>query len=230
MSNRILIVEDEENIRSFINVNLSISGYEVLEASTGEEALSICEREKLDLIVLDIMLPGIDGYKTCENIRKKYPSIAIIMLTAKNQDMDKIVGLELGADDYMVKPFNPTELVYRIRAILRRTGKGIKKEEDEILINGEISLDKRSQKVYKFDNELKLTIKEFQLMKLFMQNPDKAFTRDELLDLIWGIEFYGDIKTVDVHIRRLREKIEDDPSSPKYIETIWGYGYRLKRC
>ncbi|MBU5592200.1 response regulator transcription factor [Clostridium sp. MSJ-4] len=227
--NRILIVEDEENIRSFIKINLNISGFEVREAGSGEEALDICSEEVFDLIVLDIMLPGIDGYKTCQLIREKYPEVAIIMLTAKNQDMDKIIGLELGADDYLTKPFNPTELVYRIRAILRRVGSKVKEVKEDVIKNGDLSLDDRSQKVFIKNKEVKLTLKEFQIIKLFMHNLDRAFSRDELLDNIWGEDFYGDIKTVDVHIRRLREKIEDDPSNPKYIETVWGFGYRFKR-
>lgn len=226
---KILIVEDEENIRSFIKINLNISGFEVREAGSGEEALIICEKEDLDLIILDIMLPGIDGYKTCELIRKNHPKVAIIMLTAKNQDMDKIIGLELGADDYITKPFNPTELTYRIKAILRRAGVAPKEDKEKIVFNGPLSVDDRSQKVFIEDDEVKLTLKEFQIIKLFMHNLDRAFSRDELLDNIWGEDFYGDIKTVDVHIRRLREKIEEDPSKPKYIETVWGYGYRFKK-
>ena len=226
---KILIVEDEENIRSFIKINLNISGFEVREAGSGEEALIICEKEDLDLIILDIMLPGIDGYKTCELIRKNHPKVAIIMLTAKNQDMDKIIGLELGADDYITKPFNPTELTYRIKAILRRVGVTPKEDKEKIVFNGPLSVDDRSQKVFIEDDEVKLTLKEFQIIKLFMHNLDRAFSRDELLDNIWGEDFYGDIKTVDVHIRRLREKIEEDPSKPKYIETVWGYGYRFKK-
>ncbi|MBB6630045.1 response regulator transcription factor [Clostridium algidicarnis] len=226
---KVLIVEDEENIRSFIKINLNISGFEVREAGSGEEALIICEKEKLDLIILDIMLPGIDGYKTCELIRKDNPEVAIIMLTAKNQDMDKIIGLELGADDYITKPFNPTELIYRIKAILRRSGGATKEDKEKIVFNGPLSLDDRSQKVFIEEDEVKLTLKEFQIIKLFMYNLDRAFSRDELLDNIWGEDFYGDIKTVDVHIRRLREKIEEDPSKPKYIETVWGYGYRFKK-
>lgn len=229
MSYNILIVEDEENIRSFVKVNLSISGFKVGETSSGEEAIDICNKENIDLIVLDIMLPGMDGYKTCEIIRREFPNIAVIMLTAKNQDMDKIRGLELGADDYMTKPFNPMELIYRIKAILRRRDSSKNKKEEHSLKNGDLYVDNRGQKVFIGKTEIKLTIKELQLIKLFMENLDRAFTRDEILNSIWGEDFYGDTKTVDVHIRRLREKIEKDPSKPKYIETIWGYGYRFKK-
>lgn len=224
---RILIVEDEENIRSFIAINLKVNRFDVKEVGSGEEALKILSEEKFDIVVLDIMLPGINGFNVCERIRSFYHGTAVIMLTAKNQDIDKIMGLESGADDYMVKPFNPTELVCRINALLRRIKK-VEKKDEENLILGDLSLDKRGQRFFKNGNEIRLTLKEMSIVELFMNNVGRAFTRDELLDSIWGEDFYGDIKTVDVHIRRLREKIEDDPSSPDYIETVWGYGYRMK--
>ena len=223
---KILVVEDEENIRSFIEINLTVNKFYVKEASCGAEAFKALESETFDIVVLDIMLPDISGFKICERIRE-YPKIAVIMLTAKNQDIDKIMGLESGADDYMVKPFNPTELVWRIKALLRRI-KGVEKEDSYILKIDELSLDKRAKKFFKKDREIKLTLKEMNIMELFMTNVGKAFSRDELLDKIWGENFYGDVKTVDVHIRRLREKVEDNPSKPEYIETLWGFGYRMR--
>ncbi|MCY6355651.1 response regulator transcription factor [Clostridium sp. ZS2-4] len=229
MGEKVLVVEDEKHIRSFIVVNLNINNFDVIEASSGEEALEKCKKGKPDIAVLDIMLPGIDGYEVCEKLREQFPDICIIMLTAKGQDMDKIVGLDLGADDYMVKPFNPMELVSRIRAILRR----IKRPQRSSSVSDSISLenlklDKYSQKIYKNGKELELTHREFALIKVFMENEDKAFTREELLDLAWGKDFYGEYKTVDVHVRKLREKLEEDPSNPQLIQTVWGYGYRFK--
>ncbi|MCY6370087.1 response regulator [Clostridium ganghwense] len=229
MGERVLVVEDEKHIRSFIVVNLNINKFDVIEASSGEEALEKCKKEKPDIAVLDIMLPGIDGYEVCEKLREQFPDICIIMLTAKGQDMDKIVGLDLGADDYMVKPFNPMELVSRIRAILRRIKRPQRSStvSDSISL-GNLKLDKYSQKIYKDGKEVELTHREFALIKVFMENQDKAFTREELLDLAWGKDFYGEYKTVDVHVRKLREKLEEDPSNPQLIQTVWGYGYRFK--
>lgn len=222
---KVLIVEDEESIRRFISINLIRNNFEVLEADTGELGVKLVKEKKPDVVVLDIMLPGIDGYKVCEEIRKIIPDLIIIMLTAKSQDMDKIMGLELGADDYMVKPFNPLELVARIRAILRR----VKKNDNSGLLKiRNLSMDLNSKKFYKNDKEIELTPTEFSIMKLFMKNPEKAFSRNEILNLIWGENYFGDLKTVDVHVRRLREKIEDDASIPQIIETIWGTGYRLR--
>ncbi len=229
MNEKILVVEDEANIRSFLVVNLSISDFHVIEASSGEEALKICKTDMPDVAILDIMLPGMDGYELCQKLREKSENMAIIMLTAKGQDMDKIVGLDLGADDYMVKPFNPMELISRIRAILRRIKATSKtKSEDAISIKN-LKLNKYSQKLYKDNIELNLTNREIALMIVFMENLDKAFTRDELLNLAWGEDFFGDYKTVDVHVRRLREKIEEDPSNPEFIKTVWGHGYRFTK-
>ena len=182
------------------------------------------------MAILDVMLPGIDGFQVCSILRNEYPKIGIIMLTAKGQDMDKIMGLEYGADDYIVKPFNPLEVVLRVKAILRRMGtkdEKINKDENKI-ISGPFIIDLYSQKLLKNEVEIDVTPKEYMLMKLFIENPNKAFTRDELLNLIWGYDFFGDSKIIDVNIRRLRAKIEDDSSSPKYIETVWGLGYRWK--
>lgn len=229
MNEKILVVEDEANIRSFIVVNLSISDFKVIEASSGEEALNVCEDESPDVAILDIMLPGMDGYELCQKLREKFENMAIIMLTAKGQDMDKIIGLDLGADDYMVKPFNPMELISRIRAILRRIKANLKESSEDIISIKNLKLNKGSQKLYKDDVELNVTHREISLMTAFMENVDKAFTRDELLNLAWGEDFFGDYKTVDVHVRRLREKIEEDSSNPEFIKTVWGYGYRFNK-
>ncbi|WML33366.1 response regulator transcription factor [Clostridium sp. OS1-26] len=229
MKEKILVVEDEANIRSFLVVNLSISDFHVIEASSGEEALKICKTDMPDVAILDIMLPGIDGYELCQKLRERSENMAIIMLTAKGQDMDKIVGLDLGADDYMVKPFNPMELISRIRAILRRVKATSKTKNEDVISIKNLKLNKYSQKLYKDDIELNLTNRESALMIVFMENLDKAFTRDELLNLAWGEDFFGDYKTVDVHVRRLREKIEEDPSNPEFIKTVWGHGYRFTK-
>ncbi|AOR22555.1 response regulator transcription factor [Clostridium taeniosporum] len=226
---KILLVEDEESIRGFIKINLKRNDFEVIEAGTGEEGLKAAEEFNIDLAILDVMLPGIDGFKVCDELRKRYPKIGIVMLTARTQDMDKIMGLEYGADDYIIKPFNPLELVLRIKAILRRIGnKNEEKEDEERLIMEPFIIDLYSQKLFKNNLEIDVTPKEYLLMKLFLKNPNKAFSRDELLNLIWGYNYFGDPKLIDVNIRRLRAKIEDNPSQPKFIETIWGKGYRWK--
>lgn len=223
----VLVVEDEEPIRKFISINLLRSGFKVLEADCGEKAIQIIKRDNPVVLVLDIMLGGIDGYEVCKKAREINQEVIIIMLTAKSLDMDKIVGLELGADDYMVKPFNPLELVARIHAILRRTGKVNQEDKDTIAFR-DLVIDLRAQKFFKQKDEIDLTPTEFSIMKLFISNYKKAFSRDEILNHIWGENYFGDVKTVDVHIRRIREKIEDNPSVPDYIETVWGKGYRLK--
>lgn len=222
---KILICEDESSIRKFININLCISGFAVIEAESGEAALEMIGVHNPMIVVLDVMLPGIDGFEVCQRIRESRPEIIIIMLTARGQDMDKIMGLGLGADDYMVKPFNPLELVARIKAILRRSNNPSLQPKDRVKF-GVLEIDKKSQKFYKDSREIDLTPTEFAIINIFMNNPGKAFSRDELLNAIWGQDYFGDVKTVDVHIRRLREKIEDNPSSPSYIETVWGFGYR----
>lgn len=225
MENKILIVEDEESIRKFIKINFQRNNFCIIEAVSGEEGIEKAQLEKPDVVVLDVMLPGIDGFKTCEILRSRQPNIGIIMLTAKAQDMDKIMGLEFGADDYMVKPFNPLELIARVKALLRRINKSVP-DTSHILISDDIKIDSFSMKVYKNDEQIDLTPKEYLLIKTFIKNKNKAFSRDELLNIVWGYEYYGDTKIVDVNIRRLREKIEDNPSKPKHIETVWGVGYR----
>jgi two-component system alkaline phosphatase synthesis response regulator PhoP len=225
---KILIVEDEEPIRKFIKINLEREGFIAIEAETGEKALEIAESEDIDIVVLDIMLPGIDGFQVCKELRNKHDTIGIIMLTAKSQDVDKIMGLEYGTDDYMVKPFNPIELVLRIKSLLRRIDANIPKNE-EIITYGPFKIDKYSRQFFKGDRYIELTPTEYSIIKLFIENPGKAFTRDEILNIIWGYDFIGDTKIVDVNIRRLRSKIEDDSKNPYYIETVWGVGYRWRR-
>jgi DNA-binding response OmpR family regulator len=226
MGARILVVEDERPIRSFIVTNLKRNDFEVLEAERGFEALRLVKLEKPDLVILDVMLPDIDGFQICKEISGSYPEVSIIMLTALGQDLDKVKGLELGADDYIRKPFSPIELIARIKAILRRVNK---KTQEEVICIGPFRIDLRAQSIYKNDVLLEFTPREFSLMKLFINNINKALTRDEILNLVWGEDFVGDPKTVDVHIRRLREKIEDTPSNPKYIETLWGRGYMWRK-
>ena len=217
---KILIIEDEKSINRFIRINLEREGFKVACAFSGEEGLEMTRQFKPEVLVLDIMLPGIDGFEVCTRIRKLNPDVIIIMLTAKGQDMDKIMGLELGADDYMIKPFNPQELTARIRAHLRRYSTNIDTGNAGFMIN------ERQHKIYKNGEVLNLSPKEYEIMSLLIKNPDKTFSRHELLDHVWGVDYIGDIKTVDVHICRLREKIAGDASEERYIETIWGYGYK----
>lgn len=229
MENKAIIIEDEDSIRGFIRINFQRDNFTVLEAASAEDGMRLIRLEKPDIVLLDVMLPGMDGFKACQLIRKDFPHIGIIMLTARGQDMDKIMGLEFGADDYIVKPFNPIELLLRTKAILRRMKEIKQDDNNEILNSGPFKIDTYSKIVYKNDIELYLTPKEYLLMKIFIENPGKAFTRDELLDLVWGYEFIGDTKIVDVNIRRLRAKIEESSSNPMYIETVWGTGYRWRK-
>ncbi|MGB4588547.1 MAG: response regulator transcription factor [Clostridiaceae bacterium] len=224
---KILICEDEGSIRAFLKINFERNGFSVVEAESGEEALRLTELEKPHVVVLDIMLPGIDGYEVCRRLRESHPNIGIMMLTAKGQDTDKIAGLERGADDYVVKPFNPTEFILRAKALIRRLedAKGIK-DEGQLLESKGFIMDKYSQTLKKGPEFIELTPKEFSIMKIFLENEGKAFSRDELLNLVWGYDFIGDPKIVDVNMRRLRAKIEDNPSDPQFIETVWGTGYR----
>lgn len=224
---KILLVEDEDSIRGFLKINLLRNNFEVIEANNGEDGIRKALLEKPDIAILDVMLPGIDGYQVCSELRQNFSKMGIIMLTAKGQDMDKIMGLEYGADDYIVKPFNPLEVVLRVKAILRRT-KDDNNEKNKQLKRGPFIIDLYSQKLLKDDVVLDVTPKEYMLMKIFLENPNKAFTRDELLNIVWGYNYFGDPKIIDVNIRRLRSKIETDSSSPKFIETVWGLGYRWK--
>ncbi|HOA55047.1 MAG: response regulator transcription factor [Acetivibrionales bacterium] len=222
---KVLVVEDEASIRKFIAINLQRSGFAVLEAETGEKALEMAMACKPEVMVLDVMLPGIDGFEVCAKLRDQMPELIIIMLTARGQDIDKITGLEIGADDYMVKPFNPRELTARINTVLRRI-ESSKMPDDEPLVFKNLVMDLKSQKFFKDNVEIELTPTEFAVLKMFMSNIGRALSRNELFNSVWGKNYFGDLKTLDVYIRRIREKIEDNPSKPKYIETVWGYGYR----
>ncbi len=222
---KILVLEDEANIRSFVVLNLNRAGYETIEAGTGEEAL---EQLRLNpdvrMALLDIMLPDMDGFEVCRRIRASNSKIGIIMLTARTQEMDKVTGFMTGADDYVTKPFSPAELTARVDALYRRTG-------GEMLDDGEIQqapfvLNTRKRTLEKNGQRVKLTQVEYAIIKMFMENPGKALSREEILKFVWGENYLGELKIVDVNIRRLRVKIEDDPTNPIYITTIWGYGYK----
>lgn len=229
ISGNILLVEDEKSIRGFLNINLQRNNFTVIEAETGEEGLAKAREEKIDIAILDVMLPGMDGFQVCKSLREQYPNMGIIMLTARSQDMDKIMGLEFGADDYMIKPFNPLELVLRVKALLRRTTALAPSCDDDSLVDPPFTIDLLAKKVFKERTELDLTPKEYMLMKIFIENKGKALKRDDLLDMVWGYNFMGDSKLIDVNIRRLRSKIEDDASKPRFIETVWGTGYRWRK-
>jgi DNA-binding response OmpR family regulator len=228
MGQKILIIEDEESIRGFLKINFKKNNFIVIEAASGEEGLDKARLENPDVVLLDVMLPGINGFQVCEVLRKEFGDIGIIMLTARGQDIDKIKGLENGADDYVLKPFNTTELILRTNSLLRRIGGNVKPKE-EAINSGVFRFENYSQRVYKNGKEVLLTPKEYLLLKLFLENQNKAFTRDELLDKVWGYDFLGDTKIVDVNIRRLRSKIEDKQSPQMYIETVWGTGYRWRK-
>ena len=229
MENKVLIIEDEESIRGFLKINLRKHNFIVIEAGSGEEGLDKARLEKPDIVLLDVMLPGINGFQVCEILRKEFVDIGIIMLTAKGQDIDKIKGLEYGADDYVLKPFNTMELILRMNSLLRRIGGKDTSTRVDNLNSGVFRFDTYSQRVYKEGKEILITPKEYLLLKLFLENQNKAFTRDELLDKIWGYDFLGDTKIVDVNVRRLRSKIEDKNSKTMYIETVWGTGYRWRK-
>jgi phosphate regulon transcriptional regulator PhoB len=228
MSGRtILVVDDEELIQELLRFNLEKEGYRVIVAKDGVQALDLLTREHPNLIILDLMLPGIDGLEVCRQIRfnPRFHEVPLIMLTAKGEEIDKVLGLELGADDYITKPFNTRELLARIKARLRRVYDTDKSSE---ISNGDIRLDINNLQVYIRGEEIVLTPKEFELLRILVRHPGKAYSRDELLEQIWGYEYLGDSRTVDVHVRHLRQKIESDPSKPDYIETIRGLGYRYK--
>lgn len=224
---KVLVVEDELPIRKLISFNLSRSDFKVIETGEGSAVLQLVKEEEPSMVILDLMLPDMDGFEICAKLRELYPNLPIIILSARGQDMDKIMGLELGADDYIVKPFNPLELVARIRSVLRRTAQVQQPPQDKRTI-GPFMLDLKTQRFYKAGKLIKLTAREFHLMKLFFEKVNVPLNRNELLDEIWGANYFGDPKTVDVHIRRLREKIEEDPSSPAFLKTIWGFGYCIQ--
>lgn len=223
----ILLVDDEKLLVKGLKRSLEQEGFEVLVAYDGEEALRQYRLGKAELIILDIMLPKKSGLEVCREIRKD-TDIPIIMLTAKGDDVDKIVGLELGADDYMTKPFNTRELIARIKAVLRRSSKQKKDSSDKILTVDDIRIDILRRTVERAGQGIDLTAKEFDLLLILARNPGRVFTRDNLLELVWGLEYYGDLRTVDVHVRRLREKLEPDPRHPAYVLTKWGVGYYFK--
>lgn len=225
MAKKVLVVDDEKLIVKGIRFSLEQDGMEVTCAYDGEEALKLATENKFDMILLDIMLPKMDGFEVCQHIRD-FSNVPIVMLTAKGDDMDKILGLEYGADDYITKPFNILEVKARIKAIMRRTSATEQKQETaKIIQNGDLRLDCDGRRLYILDKEINLTAKEFDLLELLVLNPNKVYSRENLLNLVWGYEYPGDVRTVDVHVRRLREKIEPNPSEPKYVHTKWGVGY-----
>ena len=224
---KVLVLEDEANIRSFVVINLKRAGYEAIEAATGEEALAQLRRNPdIKVALLDIMLPDdMDGFEVCRRIRASDSKIGIIMLTARTQEMDKVTGLMTGADDYVTKPFSPAELTARVDALYRRTGGDVEMDAGEIS-QPPFLLNTRNRTLEKNGARVKLTQVEYSIMKLFMDNPGKALSREEILDAVWGRDYFGELKIVDVNIRRLRIKIEDDPTNPSYITKVWGYGYK----
>ena len=224
---KVLIMEDELNIRSFVVINLKRGGYDVLEAANGSEALDKLQKNPdVGVAILDIMVPGdMDGFEVCRHIRASSKHIGIIMLTARTQEMDKITGLMTGADDYVTKPFSPAELVARIDALFRRIG-GDTNADSELLNQGPFIMNTRNHTLEKSGVRVKLTQVEYSILKLFMQNPGRALSREDILSAVWGREYEGDLKIVDVNIRRLRIKIEDDTANPTYITTVWGFGYK----
>ena len=227
---RVLLVEDEDSIREMVALNLKMAGWEVLEAPSAERALELLhETPACDAALLDIMLPGMDGLSLCETIRRDNDRIGIIIVSAKGQEADKIRGLSIGADDYLTKPFSVSELVARLEALtrrIRRAGGSEASAEPEQLVSGPFVLDEKSRVLYKSGAPIDLTQVEFQIMELFFRNPATALVREKILEGVWGKNYYGDVKIVDVNIRRLRMKIEDEPSNPQHILTVWGYGYR----
>lgn len=228
MSKKVLVVDDEKLIVKGVRFSLEQDGMEVDCAYDGEEALEKIRAKEYDIILLDIMLPKMDGFEVCQQVRE-FSDVPIVMLTAKGDDMDKILGLEYGADDYITKPFNILEVKARIKAITRRTAKAEKQKKDDSIIKAsDMTLDTDSKRLHIQDREVNLTSKEFDVLELLVKNPDKVYSREKLLQLVWGSQYPGDVRTVDVHIRRLREKIEVNPSDPKYVHTKWGVGYYFK--
>ena len=225
MARKVLVADDEKNIVKGIRFSLEQDGFEVTSAYDGEEALNAAKQTEFDIILLDLMLPKLSGLEVCQQIRE-FSNVPIIMLTAKGEDMDKILGLEYGADDYITKPFNILEVKARLKAILRRTTKPEESEKAPKTVEiGGLKMDCESRRVFVGEREINLTAKEFDVLELLVFNPNKVYSRENLLNIVWGYEYPGDVRTVDVHIRRLREKIEENPSDPKYVHTKWGVGY-----
>ena len=224
---KILVLEDEENIRSFVVINLKRAGYQTVEAGTGEEALEVVKANPdIKVALLDIMLPGIDGFEVCRRLRSMDSKIGIIMLTARTQEMDKVTGLMTGADDYVTKPFSPAELTARVDALFRRTGGDEASLSPDEINDPPFLLNTRNRTLEKNGQRVKLTQVEYSIVKLFMENPGKALSREEILDTVWGKDYFGELKIVDVNIRRLRIKIEDNAQKPTFVNTVWGYGYK----
>ena len=227
---KVLVLEDEENIRSFVVINLKRAGYQTVEAGTGEEALEVLKANPdVKVALLDVMLPGIDGFEVCRRIRAMDNKIGIIMLTARAQEMDKVTGLMTGADDYVTKPFSPAELTARVDALFRRAGGDMDAVSGDEISDPPFLLNTRNRTLEKNGKPVKLTQVEYAIVKLFMENPGKAMSREEILDSVWGKDYFGELKIVDVNIRRLRIKIEDNAQKPTYINTVWGCGYQWGR-
>ena len=224
MAKKVLVVDDEKLIVKGIRFSLEQDGMEVDCAYDGEEALNMAKEKNYDMILLDIMLPKMDGFEVCQAIRE-FSDMPIVMLTAKGDDMDKILGLEYGADDYITKPFNILEVKARIKAIMRRTSNGKRQESSAVLEKGDLRLDCDSRRLFILGKEINLTTREFELLELLVKNENKVYSREKLLEIVWGKDYPGDVRTVDVHVRRLREKVEINPSEPKYVHTKWGVGY-----
>ena len=226
---KILVLEDEANIRSFVVINLNRAGYETIEAGSGEEALEQLRlNPDVGVALLDIMLPDMDGFEVCRRIRAGNSKIGIIMLTARTQEMDKVTGLMTGADDYVTKPFSPAELTARVDALFRRTGGDAEETDADEISDPPFLLNVRNRTLEKDGQRVKLTQVEYSIIKLFMENSGKALSREEILDAVWGKDYFGELKIVDVNIRRLRIKIEDNPQKPVYVNTVWGYGYKWR--
>ncbi len=224
---KILVLEDEENIRSFVVINLQRAGYKAIEAATGEEALQALKANPdVKVALLDIMLPGMDGFEVCRRMRAMDGNLGIIMLTARAQEMDKVTGLMTGADDYVTKPFSPAELTARVDALFRRTGGDEEQAASDEISDPPFLLNTRNRTLEKDGARVKLTQVEYSIVKLFMENPGRALSREEILDAVWGKDYFGELKIVDVNIRRLRIKIEDNAQKPVYVNTVWGYGYK----
>ncbi len=224
---KILVVDDEKVLVKGIKFNLENEGYQVETGYDGEEAVDMARQGAFDLIILDLMMPKIDGLQACIRIRE-FSNVPVIMLTARSEDADKIIGFECGADDYITKPFNILELKARIRAMLRRSGLATQKDKGGLLSHGHITLDTEGRAAWRDGETVELTAKEFDLAELLTRNPGRVYSREQLLNIVWGYEYIGDYRTVDVHIRRLREKLELEPASPQYILTKWGVGYYMK--
>ncbi|MFT8888734.1 MAG: response regulator transcription factor [Ethanoligenens sp.] len=232
MPKTILVVEDEQAIREFVIINLKRAGYEVLEAETGETAIKLYDThaDEICVALLDIMMPGMDGFAVCRKLREKSKTVGIIMLTARTQEMDKVGGLMIGADDYVTKPFSPSELVARVDALYRRLNLDAGGANDEHgIVSGDFVLNTKSRTFYRHGQPIELTQMEYQIIKFFMENPNAALSRGDILNHVWGEDYFGELKIVDVNIRRLRMKVEEDPSHPRHILTVWGFGYKWSK-